>query len=110
MLLGDGNVEEAAKLLGYRYFLTGQVVRGQGLGARLGVPTANLRVDRRKLLPRGVFSVQVKLPGDPKGHRGACNIGFRPTVPGSEPVLHVEVHLIGYKGDLYGRALRMDFR
>lgn len=109
LLLAEGRVEEAAKLLGYRYFLTGQVVRGQGLGARLGVPTANLRVDHRKLLPRGVFAVQVRLPGNPKPYKGACNIGFRPTIPGSEPVLHVEVHLIGYKGDLYGRPLRMDF-
>lgn len=109
LLLGEGEVEQAAALLGYRYFLTGTVVRGQGLGARLRVPTANLQVDRRKVLPRGVFAVRVRLPGDPKPVKGACNIGFRPTVAGGEPSLHVEVHLIGFSGELYGRSLRIEF-
>lgn len=109
MLLTDGKVEEASALLGYRYFASGEVVRGQGLGARLGVPTANMRVDHRKVLPRGVFAVRVRVPGRRAPIRGACNIGTRPTLPGAEPVLHVEVHLIGYTGDLYGRTLRMEF-
>jgi len=109
LLLADGEVEQAAKLLGYRYFLTGAVVRGQGLGARMGVPTANLRVDHRKLLPRGVFAARVRVAGSTKVYKGAANIGVRPTIPGAEPVVHVEVHLIGFKGDLYGKTLRMEF-
>lgn len=108
-LLADGEVAEAAQLLGHPFFLTGDVIRGQGLGARLGLPTANLSVDRRKVLPRGVFAVRVRVPGSRKAWKGACNIGTRPTVSGGTPVMHVEVHLIGFAGNLYGRTLRMEF-
>jgi len=107
--LAEGDVEEAGRLLGRPYFLTGRVVKGQGLGRRFGVPTANLKVEEGKLLPRGVYKVLVSGPGALGRSRvGVCNVGTRPTVGGA-PRVHVEVHIPGFTGDLYGKTLRADF-
>lgn len=122
-LLAEGSVEEAKRLLGYSYFLEGAVERGRGLGSRIGFPTANLIVHPGKLLPPGVFKVRVKLGS--KSWLGAANIGHRPTIGGlgtggrglginSElrtPAsgFSVEVHLIGFEGNLTGKILRLEF-
>ena len=106
-LLDSGSVAEAGRLLGRPYTLTGRVVRGRGLGARLGFPTANLRVSPELLAPPGVFHVRAEVP-----HAGTldavCSIGHRPTIGrGLKPT--VEVHIPGWSGDLYGKVLRIEF-
>jgi riboflavin kinase/FMN adenylyltransferase len=107
-LLAEGDVKEAARLLGHPYALTGEVVAGDRRGRLLGFPTANLRLDARKTLPaHGVYAVRVALPGEPAPrHAGVCNIGVRPTF-GGEPRLLVEVHLLDAAFDLYGLTMRV---
>ncbi len=108
-LLREGTVEEATRLLGRPYSLEGEVVEGDRRGRQLGFPTANLRLDARKLLPRsGVYAVRVRLPGEMRAtHPAVCNIGVRPTFSG-EPRLIVEVHLLDVAMDLYGLELAVE--
>ena len=85
--------------------LRGRVVRGERLGRKLGFPTANLKVTSGKP-PRGVWRVRVR--GTTLGERlGVCNVGVRPTLGGKRLV--VEVHIPGFRGDLYGRTLSVSF-
>ncbi|MDE2489404.1 MAG: riboflavin kinase [Elusimicrobia bacterium] len=86
--------------------LRGRVVRGDGLGRKLGFPTANLRLSRGARPPRGVWRVRVS--GTTLGTRDAvCNVGVRPTLGGRRLV--VEVHVPGWRGVLYGRTLTVAF-
>jgi riboflavin kinase/FMN adenylyltransferase len=85
----------------------GRVVRGDGFGRKLGFPTANLRLAPGARPPRGVWRVSVR--GTTLGERlGVCNVGVRPTVGGRRLV--VEVHVPGFRGALYGRALEVAFQ
>ncbi len=105
-LIRRGEVEKAAALLGHPFPISGTVVKGRGRGRRLGVPTANLAVERDKILPPGVFAVRVLLPsGTPRG--GMMNIGVRPTF-GAQGERTVEVHIFDFVGDLTGQRLRVD--
>jgi riboflavin kinase / FMN adenylyltransferase len=86
--------------------LRGRVVRGDGVGRRLGFPTANLKLPPSARPPRGVWKVLVR--GTTVGERpGALNCGVRPTVGGTRLV--VEVHIPGFRGSLYGRTLTVSF-
>jgi len=106
--LEQGDVMGAAGILGYNYTLSGPVVQGFHVGHELGFPTANLQVPSEKLIPRrGVYAVWVVL-ADGIRHAGMLNIGQRPTVDnGSE--LSIEVHVIGYEGNLYGQNITLEF-
>jgi riboflavin kinase/FMN adenylyltransferase len=76
------------------------------MGRKLGYPTANIRPSPSARPPRGVWRVMVR--GTTVGERlGACNVGVRPTLGGVRLV--VEVHIPGFKGDLYGRTLNLSF-
>ncbi|BBM69531.1 bifunctional riboflavin kinase/FAD synthetase [Rhodothermus marinus] len=109
ILLRDGDVRQAADLLGRPYMLQATVVRGDGRGRVLGFPTANLHPNHpRKLVPRnGVYAVRVWLPGEAEPRGGMMNIGMRPTFAGDRRTL--EVHVLDFEGDLYGQLLRVDF-
>jgi riboflavin kinase / FMN adenylyltransferase len=101
--LAQGDLEQVNSMLGRSYSLLGTVIQGQQLGRILGFPTANLLLPSEKLLPRfGVYCVQVSLE-DSTILPGVMNIGCRPTVEGNQPT--VEVHLLDWKGDLYGQTL-----
>jgi riboflavin kinase / FMN adenylyltransferase len=106
-LLGEGDVQRAARLLGRAYSLGGLVVRGEQRGRLLGFPTANLRLDdTEKLLPReGIYAAYGRIDG---GERlpGLLHLGPRPTFPGASAT--VELHLLDWSGDLYGRELRVE--
>lgn len=106
-LLAAGEFEAAAELLGRPYAMLGRVVYGRQLGRQLGVPTANLRLQRYRSPLTGVFAVTAQ---DDAGveRQGVANVGVRPTVDGVEPLL--EVHLFDFSGDLYGRRLCVTFR
>lgn len=98
----QGDVEQASQRLGRPYSLSGRVVHGQHIGTQLGFPTANLDVDKGRLIPKaGVYAVRA---GE---HGGILNIGTRPTFNGHETTL--EVHLVDFEGDLYGRLLTIEF-
>ncbi len=103
----NGQVEEANRWLGRPYVLQGSVEFGQQLGRTIGFPTANLRLPSDKFVPcRGVYSVWVL--GAESGSQaiaGVMNIGNRPTVDGQAQT--VEVHLLDWAGDLYGKTLQI---
>jgi riboflavin kinase/FMN adenylyltransferase len=104
-LLGQGDFALAEKLLGHRYFIMGRVVYGRQLGRQLGVPTANIRLQRYRSALEGVFAVRVR--GLDREYDGIANVGIRPTVDGKEPLL--EVHLFDFSDDIYGRLLTVEF-
>lgn len=104
--LAAGDLDQAKRLLGRHFGMSGRVVEGHRRGRSLGFPTANLRPGRRVLPVTGVFAVLVRGLADAPWPAMA-NLGIRPTVGGSEPLL--EVHLFGFSGDLYGRRIMVDF-
>jgi riboflavin kinase/FMN adenylyltransferase len=106
-LLLAGDVRRAAAMLGRPHFFNGLVVRGRGVGGRLGFPTANLRVASEILTPAGVFAVRVT-GGGLKSRKAVCNIGFRPTLRRKTTRLTIEVHVPGYSGSLYGKKLKVE--
>jgi riboflavin kinase/FMN adenylyltransferase len=99
---------EAERLLGHTYTMRGRVVYGQQLGRTIGVPTANVRLRRYRPPLNGVFTVRLRLVGNNAWMLGVANVGVRPTVGGeTRPIL--EVHLLNYQGDLYGREVEVVF-
>lgn len=103
--LWAGDLDLAERLLGHRYFIMGRVVYGRQLGRQLGIPTANIKLQRYRAALQGVFAVTVK--GLDRDYQGIANIGVRPTVDGKEPLL--EVHLFDFSGNLYGTLLTVEF-
>jgi riboflavin kinase/FMN adenylyltransferase len=103
--LGRGNVVAAGRMLGREYRLAGEVVAGDGIGARrFGTPTANVHLPERKLLPAdGVYLVRVS---SIEGAFGLMYIGRRPTFGKTER--RVEVHIFDVDVDLYGGRLVVD--
>lgn len=104
--LADGNIELANQLLGRPYSITGVVVFGQQVGRTINFPTANLQLPTEKFLPKqGVYAVRVFIEESLNtiGIEGVMNIGNRPTVNGTHST--VEVHLLDWVGDLYGKKL-----
>ena len=104
-LVGEGRVDEAGALLGHSFFIDGRVVEGRRRGRELGFPTANLSTENELLPPHGVYATTMTIDG--VVHPGLTNIGLRPTF--GERDTTVETHLLGYSGDLYGRAVRLGF-
>lgn len=109
--LEAGSIRKAAEMLGYNYFVTGEVVSGKKIGRDLGFPTANIRpLFQYKLIPRpGVYAVEALIEGDPARHIGMLNIGLRPTIAASDGRSTIEVHLIGFDADLYGKVVTVSF-
>ena len=109
--IAEGRVSEASHLLGYHYRLCGTVVGGYKVGRKMGFPTANIHVKEcEKMLPaNGVYAVFVHVEANGGGnHVGMLNIGHRPTVNnGSER--SIEVHILDFEGDLYGKSLCVEF-
>jgi riboflavin kinase/FMN adenylyltransferase len=102
-LVAAGDVRGAAEFLGAPFLFEGEVVRGDGRGHDLGMPTANIVPDDRLVCPgHGVYAAWA---GD---HPAAVNVGVRPTFETGRGLL-VEAHLIDFEGDLYGEVLRLAF-
>jgi riboflavin kinase/FMN adenylyltransferase len=104
--LSAGDFALAEKLLGHPYFIMGRVVYGRQLGRKLGIPTANIQLQRYRAALEGVFAVSVR--GLEKEYQGVANVGIRPTVDGREPLL--EVHIFDFDRDIYGTLLTVEFR
>ena len=105
--LAGGRVGPAARLLGRRYDLRGLVVRGDGIGRRLGYPTANLRLHEEKLLPRdGIYAALAGIDDEPVCRPAAMSLGIRPTFEGT--VRTLEAHLLDFDEPLYGRDLTVE--
>ena len=107
-LIEAGDVERAAEFLGHRHCLSRTVEHGQRIGRTIGIPTVNLTMPPRVLVPaHGVYITRVYLP-DGRSFAGVTNVGTRPTVSDSDAV-SVETFLLDFDGDLYGQAIRLDF-
>ena len=103
--LEEGDIQLANEYLGYRYFLSGTVVKGKQLGRTIGFPTANIALDEEyKLVPQnGVYVVQAEIDGN--FIFGMMNIGFNPTVQGKQKT--IEVHLFDFDADIYNRQIQV---
>ena len=102
----DGDVTDAAAMLGRPYEVEGIVVPGDARGRQLGVPTANVSMPATLTVPKtGVYAVTVGFDG--RNLPGVANLGIRPTFDGTEQVL--EVHVLGFDENLYGKQLRIGF-
>jgi riboflavin kinase/FMN adenylyltransferase len=105
-LVRDGQVDEAAKLLGRHYQVRGTVVRGRDRGGRLlGYPTANLKLSDELCPKGGVYAVTVEYQGTT--YHGAANIGYSPTFNNGE--FSVEVHILDFHEDIYDQLIRVNF-
>ena len=98
--------ELAAQLLGRAYTFSGKVVYGKQLGRTIGVPTANLWIPKQRLPIAGVYAVKCSLAGE--SFNGIANMGIRPTVDGSKPVL--EIHIFNFSESIYGQRLTVEFK
>jgi riboflavin kinase/FMN adenylyltransferase len=104
----EGRVDGAALVLGRDVEVEGEVVRGDGRGRTIGVPTANVKSDTELLPKNGVYAGWGVRLGDGKRWAAAINVGTNPTfVAGVQ--IHVEAHLLECDEDLYGQRLRVGF-
>ena len=104
--LSWGDLELAARLLGRPYDMCGRIAHGDERGRTIGFPTANIYLHRRATPVYGVYAVLMSGPGL-KPWPGIANVGRRPTVDGVREQL--EVHLLDFQGDLYGKHVKVDF-
>lgn len=104
--LETGDMATAVRFLGHPYTLTGQVVRGQQIGRTLGVPTANISLPEGIVVPKfGVYACRCLVDG--QWYPAVTNIGTRPTVSGTG--ITVEPWILDFSGDLYGKAITLEF-
>lgn len=104
--LESGAIALANNYLGYNYFFSGTVVKGNQLGRTIAFPTANIRIDEEhKLIPKnGVYFVKSKINNKPVF--GMMNIGTRPTIEGKNQT--IEVHFFDFDQDLYDKKITIE--
>ncbi len=103
----EGQIKEANELLGYHYPVSGTVTDGKKLGRTIGYPTANIEVNRLKLLPKkGAYITDVFIDGEQ--YQGMLSIGTNPTVEGTD--LTTEVYILDFDRDIYGKEITVAFR
>jgi riboflavin kinase/FMN adenylyltransferase len=100
--LADGDFKLTKELLGRYYFISGKVVHGKKIGRQLGFPTANIHIHHKQPPLSGVFAVKLD------NMFGVANLGTRPTVSG-EKKIYLEVHILNFSDDLYGKHVRVNF-
>ncbi|MFN7009381.1 MAG: bifunctional riboflavin kinase/FAD synthetase [Allorhizobium sp.] len=106
-LLAEGDVAQAAGLLGYRFTVEAEVIKGQQLGRTLGYPTANMALAPEAELKPGIYAVRLRRP-DGSLHDGVASFGYRPTVTEDGAPL-LETFVFDFSGDLYGEHCRVSF-
>ena len=102
LALATGDLKEACLLLNRPYSMSGKVVHGAKLGRKLGFPTANVHMRHERPPLTGVYAVKLD------GLNAVANLGVRPTVAGISKLM-LEVHIIDFKEDLYGKHVHVDF-
>lgn len=104
--LAQGDMKRVKRLMGRHFYLRGKVITSDKRGRALGFPTANLDIKPQQALPgNGIYATIAQV--DNKQFPSATNIGIRPTFGEGEKT--VEAHLLNYKGDLYGKEVRLEF-
>jgi riboflavin kinase/FMN adenylyltransferase len=103
----NGDLADAAKMLGREYSILGTVTHGDNLGKRIGFPTANLSAHSEQFPPNGVYFAEASLDG--KLYNGVVNLGYRPTVSSNQSNRVLEIHLLDFNRDIYGQDLEVRF-
>lgn len=105
-LISDGDVEKAYKYLGRYYKLCGEVIHARKIGRTIGFPTANISIDENMIVPKvGIYATKVYING--KTYYGATNIGYNPTVNGTN--LSIETNILEFDDDIYGKNITIEF-
>ncbi len=102
-----GDLAKAAEMLGHKYTILGTVVRGEHLGKKIGFPTANLSAHSEQFPPNGVYFAQATLNGIV--YPGVVNLGYRPTVSSSKSERVLEIYLLDFDRDIYGKDVEVRF-
>nr|MDQ3006957.1 bifunctional riboflavin kinase/FMN adenylyltransferase [Chloroflexota bacterium] len=107
-LVSVGSVSEAGRLLGRPYSLQGLVIRGDGRGKKIGVPTANIDYPHEKIVPAlGIYAGWAHLAD--KMHKAAISIGTNPTFTPDKHIPSVEAYILDFDEDIYGEQLKIEF-
>jgi len=103
----EGRIEMANKLLGYPYFVSGEVKHGNKIGRTIGFPTINLIPPANKLLPSyGVYITKVTIDGIV--YHGVTNVGCKPTIEGENPI-GIETYILDFQQDVYDKVVIVTF-
>ncbi len=103
-----GDFTTAKEMLGRDYTILGTVVPGDNLGKKFGFPTANLSAHSEQFPPNGVYFAEAIFDGEK--HPGVINLGCRPTVSSGKSERILEIHLLDFSDDLYGKEIEVRFR
>lgn len=105
--LSNGDIPKANSMLGYRFYVKNEVIKGRQIGRTIGFKTANLKMPEKMInIPDGVYAVEVEVLG--KKHMGIANFGSNPTVTDDSQKL-LEVHIIDFNQDIYGELVKVSF-
>ncbi|MBO7255221.1 MAG: bifunctional riboflavin kinase/FAD synthetase [Paludibacteraceae bacterium] len=103
-LISNGDIKLANQLLDYTYSITGKVIHGNKIGRTIGFPTANLKINSEKIIPKnGVYIVETCINN--QIYKGLLNIGTRPTIDGNTQT--IETHLIDFNKDIYDEKITL---
>ncbi len=108
ILLQEGKLEKANRILNRNWSVYGKVQKGKQLGKKIGFPTANIDIQDYVLACPGVYAVRVKRINKDNYFKGIANLGYRPTFNGKKILL--EVHLFNFSGNLYNKYLTVEFK
>ena len=104
-----GDLDNANRLLGYDYTVTGTVIEGKKIGSKIGFPTANILPDANELIPaNGAYAVEVKTKFG--CFPGMLNIGVNPTIDSTNRKINIEVHIINFDRDIYNKSISIIFK
>ncbi|MBL8063889.1 MAG: bifunctional riboflavin kinase/FAD synthetase, partial [Anaerolineales bacterium] len=107
-LVSTGSMAETAKLLGYPYRMSGEVIHGEGRGKKLNFPTANVNYPKEKATPpNGIYACWAKLGNE--RYMAATNIGLNPTFTPERKVPSLEAYLLDFDRDIYGEVMTLEF-
>ena len=102
-----GHIDTVNEMLGYEYFVWGEVVHGAHLGHTIGIPTINIMPEASKLVPKfGVYVTTIDFDG--RIYHGVTNVGTKPSVSDAN-IVGIETHILDYNGDLYGKFVKVTF-
>jgi riboflavin kinase/FMN adenylyltransferase len=102
-----GELEFVSRMLGRKYSIYTDIIRGAGLGKKIGFPTANMDINGLGLPPCGVYAAQVIIGNE--RFNGILNLGYKPTVSGKNPLLTCEVHIFDFNRDIYSDKIEVEF-
>ncbi len=104
-LILQGELDRAETFLGRKYSILGEVIRGRGMGKKLGYPTANIKPHHNAVPANGIYAAQAWIDGDL--HLAAVNVGIAPTLQHDD--VTIEAFVLDYSADLVGKVVEIVF-